>query len=67
MIETCDTWELFVVTGAGEQTQDPSGDESMQTPMDSMVLQTVRKAPRFVRAAVRLGKAMERRRLTRMG
>jgi len=61
------TWELFVVTGAGEQTDDQSPDESLQTPMDTMVLQTVRTAPRFVRAAVRLGNAMERRRLTRMG
>jgi hypothetical protein len=61
------TWELFVVTGAAEQGEDQSSEESMQTPIDSMVLQTVRKAPRFVRAAVRLGNAMERRRLTRMG
>ena len=61
------TWELFVVTGSAEQADDESPDGSMQTPMDTMVLQTVRKAPRFVRAAVRLGNAMERRRLTRMG
>ena len=60
-------WELFVVTGPAEQAEDQSLDESMQTPMDTMVLQTVRQAPRFVRAAVRLGNALERRRLTRMG
>ena len=39
----------------------------MQTPMDTMVLQTVREAPRFVRAAVRMGDVIERRRITRMG
>jgi class 3 adenylate cyclase/pimeloyl-ACP methyl ester carboxylesterase len=61
------TWELFVVTGAAEQAEDQSANGSIQTPMDTMVLQTVRKAPRFVRAAVRLGNAIERRRLTRMG
>lgn len=61
------TWELFVVTASADQADDESPDGSLQTPMDTMVLQTVRKAPRFVRAAVRLGNAMERRRLTRMG
>jgi hypothetical protein len=35
--------------------------------MDTMVLQTVRQAPRFVRAAVRLGNAIERRSIMRMG
>ena len=34
----------------------------MQTSMDKMVLQTARTAPAFVRAAVRLGNAIERRR-----
>lgn len=56
------TWELFAVTHAGEQPQDLPREESMQTPMDKMVLQTARTAPAFVRAAVRLGNAIERRR-----
>ncbi len=56
------SWELFAVTHAGEQPQDLPREESMQTPMDKMVLQTARSAPGFVRAAVRLGNAIERRR-----
>ena len=56
------TWELFAVTHAGEQPEDLPQEESMQTPMDKMVLQTARTAPAFVRAAVRLGNAIERRR-----
>lgn len=56
------TWELFAVTHAGEQAQDLPEEESMQTASDKMVLQTARTAPAFVRAAVRLGNALERRR-----
>jgi class 3 adenylate cyclase len=55
-------WELFAVTHAGEQPQDLPQEESMQTSMDKMALQTARRAPRFARAAVRLGHALERRR-----
>ena len=56
------TWELFGVTHAGEQPEDLPHEESMRTSMDKMVLQTARTAPAFVRAAVRLGNAIERRR-----
>lgn len=56
------TWELFAVTHAGEQPDNLPLEESMQTPIDKMVLQTARTAPGFVRAAVRLGNAIERRR-----
>jgi class 3 adenylate cyclase/pimeloyl-ACP methyl ester carboxylesterase len=56
------TWELFAVTHAGEQPEDLPREESMQTSMDKMVLQGARTAPAFVRAAVRLGNAIERRR-----
>ena len=56
------TWELFAVTHAGEQPEDLPQEQSMQTSMDKMVLQTARTAPAFVRAAVRLGNAIERRR-----
>lgn len=59
------SWELFAVTHAGEHPDLPH-EESMQTSMDKMVLQTARTAPAFVRAAVRLGNAIERRR-TRAG
>ena len=56
------SWELFAVSHAGVQSSAPPQNDSMQTPMDKMVLQTARKAPGFVRAAVRLGNAVERRR-----
>ena len=56
------TWELFAVTHAGEQPDDVPQEESMQTPMDKMVLQTARRAPRFARAGVRIGNAIQRRR-----
>jgi class 3 adenylate cyclase/pimeloyl-ACP methyl ester carboxylesterase len=55
-------WELYAVTHAGEQPEDLPLEESIQTSMDKMVLQTARTAPAFVRAAVRLGNAIERRR-----
>ena len=56
------TWELFAVTHAGEQPEDLPQEESMQTSMDKMVLQAARNTPRLMRAAVRLGNAIERRR-----
>ena len=46
----------------GEQPEDLPHEESMQTPMDKMALQTARRAPRLARAGVRLGNAVERRR-----
>jgi class 3 adenylate cyclase len=55
-------WELFAVTHAGEQPEDVPHEESMQTPMDKVALQTARRAPRFARSAVRLGNAIQRRR-----
>jgi class 3 adenylate cyclase len=56
------TWELFAVTHAGEQPENVAQEESMQTPMDKMVLQAARNTPGLMRAAVRLGNAIERRR-----
>ena len=56
------SWELFAVTHAMDQPDNLSLDESMQTSMDKIVLQTARTAPALVRAAVRLGNAIERRR-----
>ena len=58
-------WELHAVTHAGEQPEGLPFEESMQTPMDRMVLQTARKAPGLMRAAVRLGNTVERRRARR--
>jgi hypothetical protein len=56
------TWELFAVIDAGAQPSDLPQEQSMQTPMDKIVLQTARMAPALVRAAARLGNAIERRR-----
>jgi len=57
------SWELFAVTHVGEQSDSVPQEESMQTSMDKVVLETVRRAPRFTRAAVRFGNAIERRRI----
>ena len=54
-------WELLAVAHAGEQADVPL-DKSLRTATDKMVLQTARKAPGLLRAAVRLGNAIERRR-----
>ena len=56
------SWELFAMTNAGEKPEDLPQEESMQTPMDKVVLHTARAAPSFVRAVARLGNAIERRR-----
>ena len=55
-------WELFAVTHAGDQADSLPVEESMQTPMDKMALQTARRAPSFARATMRLANAVERRR-----
>ena len=55
-------WELFAVTHAGDQPEILPPEASIQTTMDKAALQMARRAPRFSRAAVRLGNAMERRR-----
>lgn len=55
-------WELFAVTHAGDQADTLPAEESMQTPMDKMALQTARRAPSFARATMRLANAVERRR-----
>lgn len=57
-----DSWELFAVTHAGDQEDSLPAEESMQTPMDKMALQTARRAPSFARATMRLANAVERRR-----
>jgi class 3 adenylate cyclase len=56
------SWELFAVTHAGEQRNNLPQEDSMQTAMDKMVLQAARNTPGLMRAAVRLGNAIERRR-----
>ena len=55
-------WELFAVTHAGDQAGSLPGEESMQTSMDKMALQSARRIPALSRAAMRLANAFERRR-----
>jgi class 3 adenylate cyclase/pimeloyl-ACP methyl ester carboxylesterase len=55
-------WELFAVADAGDQQGTVPMEESLQTPIDSMVIQSARRAPRMSRAALRLVNALERRR-----
>ncbi|MGA9100932.1 adenylate/guanylate cyclase domain-containing protein [Aeromicrobium sp.] len=56
------TWELFAVTSAPGRPAHRPRDESVQTRMDKLALQTARRAPALVRSAMRLGNAIERRR-----
>jgi class 3 adenylate cyclase len=56
------SWELFAVTHTEESPEVLPQEESTQSATDKLVLQTARTAPAFVRAAVRLGNAIERRR-----
>ena len=56
-------WELFSVTHAGDQSATLPAEESMQTTLDTMALQTARRAPRLSRAALRMANALERRRV----
>lgn len=58
-------WELFAVTHAGPQPGDLPAEESMQTAMDKLILQTARRAPRLARSAVRIGNAVGRRQTRR--
>ena len=55
-------WELFAVSNSGDQADSLPAEESMQTTMDKMALQSARRAPRFSRAALRMANAFERRR-----
>lgn len=57
-----DTWELFAVADTRAQEGTVPLEESLQTSMDSMVIQSARKAPALSRAALRMMNAVERRR-----
>ena len=56
------SWELFSLRHAGEQADTVPIEESIETPMDKMALQTARRAPSFARATMRMANAIERRR-----
>jgi class 3 adenylate cyclase len=56
------SWELFAVTGVGEQPKDLPAEESLKKPVDKLALQAARKTPSLARAAVRMGNAVQRRR-----
>jgi hypothetical protein len=57
-----DTWQLFAVASAGAQEGTVPVEESLQTSMDSIVIQSARKAPALSRATLRMMNAFERRR-----
>jgi class 3 adenylate cyclase/pimeloyl-ACP methyl ester carboxylesterase len=57
------TWELFALAHAGQQRGTVAVEESLETPLDRLVLSGVRRAPRFARALVRTGQALERLRV----
>jgi class 3 adenylate cyclase len=57
-----DSWQLFAVADTRAQEGTVPLEESLQTSMDSMVIQSARKAPGFSRAAMRMMNAVERRR-----
>jgi class 3 adenylate cyclase len=54
-------WELFALKQP-DGRDELAPEESMQTPMDRLALQSAQRVPGLVRAAVRLGNAIERRR-----
>lgn len=54
-------WELFALDHAGEQVAHLPNEASLTTPLDRTALQTARTAPRMMRAAVRVGNAVQRR------
>lgn len=56
-------WQLYAVVHAGEQEGTVPVQDSLQTPIDSMVIQGARRAPRLSRAALRMANAVERRRV----
>jgi hypothetical protein len=53
------SWELFALAAPDAAL---AHEESMQTPMDRLALRAAQRTPSLVRAAVRLGNAIERRR-----
>jgi hypothetical protein len=55
------SWELFALKQP-DGRDELAAEESMQTPMDRLALQSAQRVPGLVRAAVRLGNAIERRR-----
>jgi class 3 adenylate cyclase len=55
-------WELFALAGTREQAHTLPAERSLVTPLDRAALQTARTAPGLVRAALRVGHSMQRRR-----
>jgi class 3 adenylate cyclase/pimeloyl-ACP methyl ester carboxylesterase len=58
-------WELFRLLRAGEQADTLPAERSLATPLDRAALQTARSAPGLMRAALRVGDALQRRRAAR--
>jgi class 3 adenylate cyclase len=56
------SWELYALAQAAEQTDTLPVERSLARPFDRAALQTARTAPGLVRAALRVGNAVQRRR-----
>jgi class 3 adenylate cyclase len=53
-------WELFALAGTGGDADALPAEGSLATPLDRAALRTARAAPAVVRAALRVGNAVER-------
>jgi class 3 adenylate cyclase/pimeloyl-ACP methyl ester carboxylesterase len=58
------SWELFALGAAGQQRDTLPAEEPMQTSLDRAALTTARHAPRAARTLVRVGNAIQRRRVS---
>jgi class 3 adenylate cyclase/pimeloyl-ACP methyl ester carboxylesterase len=55
-------WGLFAVEHAGDPSDSLPVEESLQTPLDKLALESARRVPGMSRAAMRMANALERRR-----
>ena len=58
------SWDLYALAGADQPAILPS-ERSLETPLDRLALRTARTAPRAMRAASRVGNALQRYRASR--
>jgi class 3 adenylate cyclase/pimeloyl-ACP methyl ester carboxylesterase len=55
-------WPLYLLADAARRPVPLADDRSLETPLDRAALRTARTAPRAMRAALRIGNAVQRRR-----
>lgn len=53
-------WSLCAVSGVDEPRESPPAEPSLETPLDRAALRTARTAPQVMRAAMRVGNAVQR-------